>query len=190
MTQQLDPPVSSGPTARHPILRAWPIIAGLAAAAFQLATGATSETVAITVAVAALCYLGAAALDRTWMAWVGIPVGSVVVVISKLTDVPWWSGIAVVAVILVIIGLLLKVPRRPLTAQTVALVGFGAAAVGALLIEPRLGLAAAGVALTMHAVWDALHYRRNVVVSRALALFCMFLDVPLGVAAIVLAILW
>jgi hypothetical protein len=37
-------------------------------------------------------------------------------------------------------------------------------------------------------VWDLEHYRRDVVVPRSLSEFCMLLDAPLGVAAIVLAI--
>ena len=38
------------------------------------------------------------------------------------------------------------------------------------------------------AAWDVVHYRRNIVVNRSLALWCIGLDVFLGVACIVLAI--
>ena len=46
----------------------------------------------------------------------------------------------------------------------------------------------AGVALAGHAGWDLVHYRRNAVVDRSLAEFCMLLDVPLGLALVVLAL--
>jgi hypothetical protein len=47
----------------------------------------------------------------------------------------------------------------------------------------------AGLALASHAVWDAIHYRRAAVVPRSLAEFCMLLDVPLGLGAVVLALI-
>jgi hypothetical protein len=74
------------------------------------------------------------------------------------------------------------------TAQTLALVVYGGLAVAALFVAPRAGLALAGFALAAHAVWDLEHYRRDVVVPRSLSEFCMLLDAPLGVGAIVLAI--
>jgi hypothetical protein len=89
---------------------------------------------------------------------------------------------------LVAVGLLLGVPRLPLTAQTGALLGYGGVAVAALFLAPGVGLVLAGVALVGHAVWDVIHYRLNQVVHRSLAEFCVLLDVPLGVGAIVLAV--
>lgn len=93
-----------------------------------------------------------------------------------------------VALALVVAGLLLRVSRSPLTAQTAALIGYGGVAVAALFLAPGVGLVLAGVALVGHSVWDVIHYRRNQVVHRSLAEFCVLLDVPLGVDAIVLAI--
>jgi len=53
--------------------------------------------------VAALCYLGAAALDRPWVAWAGIVGGSLVVVASELVSLVWglgagvgWGGIGMI----------------------------------------------------------------------------------------------
>ncbi len=76
-----------------------------------------------------------------------------------------------------------------LTAQTLALVAYGGLAVVALFLAPRAGLVLAGAALAFHAGWDVVHYRRNQVVPRSLSEFCMWLDVPLGVGAILLAII-
>jgi uncharacterized membrane protein len=111
-----------------------------------------------------------------------------VLVASQEAGLAWWAIGATVALALVVAGLLLQVPRPPLTAQTAALIGYGGVAVVALFFAPRVGLVVAGVALVAHSVWDVIHYRRNQVVHRSLAEFCVLLDVPLGVGAMVLAI--
>ncbi|WP_419993606.1 hypothetical protein [Streptomyces boninensis] len=167
----------------------WPSALGLAAAAQSLVTGAAREGVATTISVAAVCYLAAAALGRPWVAWAGIVGGSLVVVASELAGLAWWAGLGIAAVALIAIGLSGNVPRPPLTAQTIALAGFGGLAVAGLYTAPRLGLALAGIALATHAVWDVIHYRRKQVVPRSLAEFCILLDVPLGIGAIILAII-
>jgi hypothetical protein len=169
------------------VLRRWPSALGLAVAALQLAFGPDTETVATVIGVAVLCYLAAAALDRRWVAWAGVIVFSLVVVASQWIGLAWWAVGGIVALALVAAGLLLGVPRPPLTAQTVALIAYGGVAVAALFLAPRVGLVLAGVALVGHSVWDVIHYRRNQVVHRSLAEFCVLLDVPLGIGAIVLA---
>jgi hypothetical protein len=58
----------------------------------------------------------------------------------------------------------------------------------ALYLGTQVGLVLVGVALAGHAVWDVIHYRRNKIVSRSLAEFCMLLDVPLGVGTVVFAL--
>jgi hypothetical protein len=170
------------------LLHRWPSALGLAVAALQLARGPDTETVVTVIGVAALCYLGAAALARRWVAWAGCVAFSLVLVASQETGLAWWAVGATVALALVVAGLLLRVPRPPLTAQTAALIGYGGVAVAALSLSPRAGLVLAGLALAGHSVWDVIHYRRNQVVHRSLAEFCVLLDVPLGVGAIVLAI--
>jgi hypothetical protein len=65
------------------LLHRWPSALGLAAAALLLALGPDTETIATAVGVAALCYLGAAALDRRWVAWAGCAAFSLVVVASQ-----------------------------------------------------------------------------------------------------------
>lgn len=166
----------------------WPSVVGLAAAVLQLTAGADRELVAITLGIALLCYLGAAALGRPWVGWAGIIGGSLVVVAGELAGLVWWVAIGVAAFALVVAGLFGQASRPALTRQTAALLGYGGVAVAALYLAPRLGLVLAGAALAGHAVWDLIHYRRNQVVPRSLAEFCMLLDVPLGAAAIILAI--
>ncbi|TDC64001.1 hypothetical protein E1258_09315 [Micromonospora sp. KC207] len=169
------------------VTRRWPSLLGLAVATAVLATGADREVLSITVAVAALCYLAAAALGRPWVAWAVVGGGGIVVAASELAGVPWWAGVGVVAALLVIAGLVGGVPRAPLAAQAVALLGYGGLAVTAVLVAPRVGLVLAGLALAAHGIWDVVHYRRDEVVPRSLAEFCVLLDVPLGLGFLVLA---
>jgi hypothetical protein len=169
------------------VVRRWPSALGLLAAVAAIATGANRESVAITVGVAQLCYLAAAALNRRWVAWAAIVGGTLVVTIGELVGLVWWGAVGLAAAALVAIGLIGNTRRSPLTAQTAALLGFGGLAVAALFLAPRLGMVLAGSALASHAVWDVLHWRRNEVVPRSLAEFCLWLDVPLGIALIVLA---
>ena len=168
--------------------RLWPALLGLVVAASQVATGVDIEGTAITVAAAASCYVAAAALDRPWVAWAGIPVSALVVTVGELAGATWWVGLAGYVVLLVAVGLAARAPGRALADQGLAMLVFGGLAVVALVVSPRLGLALAGLALTCHAVWDWRHWRRNDVVPRSLAEFCMLLDVPVGVAALAVAI--
>ena len=171
------------------VLRRWPSVLGLAAAVFLLTTGVNREAVAVTIGAATLCYLGAAATNKPWTGWAGILGSGLVVIISESAGLPWWAGIGIAAVALVLGGLIGGVPRLPLTAQTAALLGFGGLAVAGLFAAPRVGLAVAGTALAAHAVWDLIHYRRDRVVPRSLAEFCILLDVPLGLGAVISAII-
>jgi hypothetical protein len=173
---------------RHGLVHRWPSALGLLAAVTSLATGANRETLAITLSVALLCYLSAAALDRRWISWAGIVGGSLVVVAAELAGLVWWAGIGVAAATLVVIGLFGHASRSALTAQTAALLGFGGLAVAALSLDADAGLVLAGITLASHAVWDVIHYRRDVVVSRSLAEFCILLDVPLGLGLIVISL--
>ena len=183
----MNPQPAAAFAASHTLRRRWPSVLGLAAAAFFVATGANRETVAIVVLVAAVCYLAAAALDLPWVAWATIGAASGVVVASELFGVAWWVGLGIAAVALVVIGVLGRVSRPALTAQTVALLGYGGLAVTALYLAPRIGAVLVALTLIMHGVWDAIHYRRNQVVPRSLAEFCVFLDVPLGAAVLIVA---
>ncbi|WP_218000828.1 hypothetical protein [Nocardia testacea] len=174
------------PTHRS-VLGYWPLALGMTAAIFQIATGVAAEGVAITVAVAASCYLVGAAFGRPWTAWAAILGSSMVVVLSEMVGIRWWMGLAAYAALLVVVGILRKVPAPVLTAESLAMAGFGGVALVAVLVSPRVGAALAGIALAAHALWDYRHWRRNDVVPRSLAEFCMVLDVPFGVAAVIVA---
>lgn len=178
------------PAGRASVVQRWPSALGLAVAVVVLVIGASRETAAITVTVAAVCYLAAAALGRPWVSWAAIPVGSLVVVVAEVAGVPWWVALGAAAVVLVAVGLFSGTARPALTAQAVAYAGFGGlAVVAAVLLGPQVGMVLAGLVLASHAVWDAVHFRRRLVVSRSLAEACMLLDVPLGLGIAVLALL-
>ena len=149
--------------------------------------GVTADAPMTAVGIATLCYLAAAVTGLRWMAWLWVAVGTALIFVARLIDVPRWWVLALAGVALAVIGLV----RRPAvtTPQTLAMVGYFGVAVVALFLAPRVGLALAGLALLTHAVWDVVHYRRNIVVGRSLAIWCIGLDVVAGVTCVVLAIL-
>jgi hypothetical protein len=82
-------------------------------------------------------------------------------------------------------------PRRllvggALTVQTIGMVGFGAVAVAALLVDPTLGAYLVAFGLLGHGAWVVAHHRRDVVVPRADAEFCAVLNFLLAAAIVVL----
>jgi hypothetical protein len=187
-TDRRDPATLVGMSNLRALSHRWPSALGLLVAVWALVTEPDTESIAITVAIAAVCYLGAAALNRRWVAWAGIPAGTVVVVLAELMNLPWWVALGVAGALLVVIGLFTGVSRGALSAQTLALLGFGGLAVVGLFLAPTVGLVVVGAVLASHAIWDAVHYWSDKVVSRSLAEFCMLLDVPLGVGVIVIAL--
>jgi len=161
---------------------------GLLGAAFAAIAGANRETVVISLLVALLCYLAAAALGVKWVAWAAIPVASALVVAGALIGIEPWFVLGGVAIALVIVGLVARASRTALAAQSLALVAYGGIALIGLALSPAVGAVLASLTLMAHAVWDVIHYRRNAVVSRSLAEACIAFDVLLGLAAIVLVV--
>jgi hypothetical protein len=160
----------------------------LLGAAFAAIAGANRETVVISLLVALLCYLAAAALGVKWVAWAAIPVASALVVAGALIGIEPWFILGGVAIALVIVGLVARASRTALAAQSLALVAYGGIALIGLVLSPAVGAVLASLTLMAHAVWDVIHYRRNAVVSRSLAEACIAFDVLLGLAAIVLVV--
>ncbi|WP_285101891.1 hypothetical protein [Promicromonospora sp. MEB111] len=147
---------------------------------------AVAEDPTTAIGVATLCYLAAAVTGVRWTAWLVAFLASVIPVASELLDTPRW--VAFVLVGLVLTGIGLARGRRATWPQAVAMAGFFGVATVALFLEPRLGLALAGLALAAHAGWDVVHYRRDVVVNRSLALWCIGLDLTMGGICVALAL--
>ncbi|GGM09745.1 hypothetical protein ACFQBY_08950 [Promicromonospora citrea] len=147
---------------------------------------AVAEDPYTAVGVAVLCYLTAAVTGVRWTGWLVALLASAVSVASELLDVPRWITFVLVGVVLAGIGLARG--RSATWPQAAALAGYLGVGTVALFLEPRLGLALAGLALAAHAVWDVVHYRRDVVVNRSLALWCIGLDVVMGGLCVALAL--
>ena len=181
-------------TQQQPILRRrWPTLAGLGFAAliaFDLMSGVDLAPV---LAASAAVYLGAAALQRPAAAWPLFFATGAVITVARLLDdrlKPTWVILAG-AVALGIYGLLggAARPGYGLPLQTLALLGFGAAAGAALVVNPELGAYLVAAGLLGHAAWDAYHHRVNRVVVRSMAEFCLVLDTALAVAIVIVTVL-
>jgi hypothetical protein len=175
-----------------PVRRRWPTLAGLGFAvlvAFDLVSGVELAPV---LAASAAVYLGAAALQRPAAAWPLFFATIVVITAARLADDrfdPTWVILAG-AVALGIYGLL-RGAARPgygLPLQTLALLGFGAAAGAALVVNPELGAYLVAAGLLVHAAWDAYHHRVNRVVVRSMAEFCLVLDTALAAAIVIVTL--
>jgi hypothetical protein len=168
------------------LMHRWPTALGIAVAAlaaFDLDDGL--EFAALTVLMA-LVYLGAAALDRRWSAWVVLLAG-----LLPTFFIPSNSGIDPSVVLLVaaapvflVLGVARGQLRKPggLPLQTVGMLAFGSTVLVALYVDPDLGGKLVGIAIIGHAVWDAYHYLRDRVVPRSYAEFCAVVDLLLGAA--------
>ena len=180
-----------GPSRPPPRFIAQLVVVGVITGAGLLLGGAAlggldAVTPMTAVGIATLCYVAAAATGIRWMAWAWAGLGSVLVLGAELLDVPRWIVLVAVGVVFLVIGLV----RRPRVTvpQGIAMVAYFGVAIAALFLAPRLGLVVAGAALVAHAGWDVGHYRSDAVVNRSLALWCLGLDVALGGACIVFAI--
>jgi hypothetical protein len=171
-----------------PLWQRWPVAVGLLGAAFVAIVSPDRVTITVGLLVALMCYLAAAALGVRWVAWAAIPIASALVITGGFADIDPWVTLGAAAVVLVVIGLLHQASGTALAAQSAAMVGYGGIALTALTLGPVAGAVLASLALMAHAVWDVIHYRRNAVVPRSLAEACMFFDVPLGLAVIVVSL--
>src|SRR5918997_5024265 len=167
------------------LMRRWPIALGIAVAslaAFDLQDGL--EFAALTVLMA-LVYLGAAALDRRWFAWVVLLAGlPLAFFISPISGVHPSVVLLVAAPVFLVLGVARGQWQRPsgLPLQTAGMLAFGSIVLVALYADPDLGGKLVAIAILGHAAWDAYHYLRNRVVPRSYAEFCMFVDLLLGTA--------
>lgn len=173
--------------------RRWPALAGIGFAALIAFDMASGVELAPVLAAAAVVYLGAAALRKPAAAWPLFFAAGLVITVAKVIDDridATWVLLGCGAALLVY-GLLRGAvrPTYGLPLQSIALLGFGAVAAVALLINTDLGgyLVAAG--LLGHAAWDFHHYRTNRVVARSLAEFCLVLDAALALVIVLVTAL-
>ena len=185
--------LQTDPKPQSVLRRRWPTLAGLGFAvlvAFDLASGVELAPV---LAASAAIYLGAAALRRPAAAWPLFFATIVIITATRLADdrfEPTWVILAGAAA-MGIYGLLRGAahPGYRLPLQTMALLGFGAAAGAALMVNPDLGAYLVAAGLLGHAAWDAYHHRTNRVVVHSFAEFCLVLDTALAAAIVLVTVL-
>jgi hypothetical protein len=168
-------------------IRWWPALIGIAfALAVGLVVGGGFPAIVL---VCAVIYLLAAVTGRPGMAWLGFLVTGPAVAIGPIFDMEWLSLsiIGAFGLVLVVIGLFRGTWKTAVNRlQLVGVVAFGAVAVAAYLVQPVLAGILIAVGLVAHAVWDIVHHRRNIVVSRSYAEFCAVLDLVLAVVVVLL----
>lgn len=168
------------------LLGRWPSLLGILVAALAV-YGAHGTDLAPLVLLLGINYLVAEISRKRWMAWVGTLAIFVLYPVSQRLDPELLQVLVVVAAIAgVLVGLLVARVRSggEITIQTGAMLAFGAVAAVALFINPTVGAYLVAAGLIGHGIWDAVHYRRNVVVARSFAEFCAVLDIIAGAAVI------
>ncbi len=147
-----------------------------------------TEFAALTVLMA-LVYLGAAALDRRWSAWVvllaGLPLAIFIPSISGVDSSVVLLVAAPVFLVLGVPGGQVQIPGG-LPLQTAGMLAFGSTVLVALYVDPDFGGKLVAIAILGHAAWDVYHYLRNRVVPRSYAEFCAALDLLLGAAILLM----
>jgi hypothetical protein len=181
--------VTTGPdlaSAAGRTVQGWPLGLGLVfAVVIGVVVGGGFATI---VFVCGLMYLVAAVIGRPSVAWLAFLLSGPIVALGPVlrAEVLALAIVGALAVVFVIVGVARGTWRIPVNRwQIPVAVLCGAIAVAAYRATSPLvaaGLVAAG--LVGHAVWDVLHHRRGVVVSRSYAEFCAAFDI--GLAVIVL----
>lgn len=168
--------------------RRWPSLAGVAFAALVVYDLAAGVDLSPVLAASAVVYLGAAALGKPGAAWpmfFGTVVVITVAAVLGYEAAPVWIILGGGAALLSY-GLLRGAsrPAHGLPLQTIALFGFGGAAVLAMFLNPTVGAYLVAIGLLGHAGWDLYHHRTNRVVARSLAEFCLVLDTGLAIVIV------
>ena len=168
------------------LMHRWPTALGIAVAALAAFDAQNGLEFAELTVLMALVYLGAAALDRRWAAWVMLLAGlPLAFFISSISGIDPSVVLLVAAPVFLVLGVARGQWQRPdgLPLQTAGMLAFGSTALVALYyVYPDLGGKLVGIAILGHAAWDAYHYLRDRVVVRSYAEFCAIVDLLLGAA--------
>lgn len=167
----------------------WPSVVGLLALLANISDGPDAHLAALVIVLAAMCYLGAAALGFARAGWLMVGLSIVVVFAAALAGVDKTVAGLALGIGVGLYGLV-RAPggrRGEVALQGVAFLGFSALALSAMLSQPVLAAYLAAAAALSHCVWDVIHFVRNKVVERSLTEFCFVLDLGLGVALLLAA---
>jgi hypothetical protein len=179
----------------------WPTALAIVTVAFAIGLMALvdneAELFGPSVTVMAGIYMLAYVIGRPWTAWVAFAVMSAVMSVLQVLhnlDVSWADPFVGIVVVVVVLWLVAIARRRftdigtfPL--QTAGMVVFGIITLVCAAVAPRLGAAVAGLGFLAHGLWDAYHFRVNKVVHRSWSEYCAVIDIPTGIALIVVALL-
>ena len=168
------------------LMHRWPTALGIAVAALAAFDAQDGLEFAELTVLMALVYLGAAALNRRWAAWVVLLAGlPLAFFISSISGIDPSVVLLVAAPVFLVLGVARGQWQRPdgLPLQSAGMLAFGSTALVALYyVYPDLGGKLVGIAILGHAAWDAYHYLRDRVVARSYAEFCAIVDLLLGAA--------
>lgn len=179
----------------------WPTGLALVAVAFSIGLMALVDDEARlfgpSVAVMAGIYMLAYVIGVPWTAWLAFAVMSAVMSVLQVLDQQdvGWANPFVGIVVVVAVLWLVAIARRRFTdvglfsLQTAGMLVFGAITLVSAAGAPRLGAAVAGLGFLAHGLWDAYHFKVNKVVHRSWSEFCAVIDIPTGVALVVVALL-
>ncbi|WP_173159492.1 hypothetical protein [Phytohabitans suffuscus] len=179
----------------------WPTALAIVTVAFAIglmvAVDDEAELFGPSVAVMAGIYMLAYVLGRPWTAWLAFPVMSTVMSVLQVLhrlDVTWADPFVGIVVVVVLLWLAAIARRRftdvdTFSLQTAGMVVFAVITLVCAAVTPRLGVAVAGVGFLAHGLWDAYHFKVGKVVHRSWSEFCAVIDVPTGIALLVVALL-
>ncbi|MGH2618722.1 MAG: hypothetical protein ACRDJC_26130, partial [Thermomicrobiales bacterium] len=128
-----------------------------------------------------------AAIKNLWPAALGIAIGLLAIKGLEL-DVSLSMLALAIAAIYLPIGAIRRQLGSPdvLLLETLGVTGFGALALGALVVDRQLAQFLLAAAFFGHAAWDFAHHRADRVVPRWYAEFCIVVDIIIGVGILAL----
>ncbi len=175
------------------VLRWWPMLAGVALAAFVAIDTSEGSDMAPILAASGLVYLAAAALGRPKADW-PVFIGTFLIISASRVAARLGAGgfdatwVFLSAASAFLVYGLVRGATRPvggLPLQSAAMVVVGVAAVLASVAGGDLGAYLVASGLLGHAAWDLYHHRVNRVVTRSMAEFCGVLDTLLALSIVV-----
>jgi hypothetical protein len=172
---------SRTPLMVHTVL---PVAAGIVVAVVVGPEGAIPSALMV----CAANYLFAAMVGRPTAVWWGLAVTLPLIGLGAALDDEWVAVLALglAQLVVFVVGAVRgRWSRRRNLLQVVAAVAFGALAAVAAASTPIVASVLVVVGLLAHGVWDVVHHRRDIVVSRSYAALCAGLDAALAAVVVI-----